>query len=238
MAVVEQTSHDDVLCYLSSLSKTALRSASIDSIAESLDRTTESVRYALEDLTADGAVARTGGIFAVLTPCRCAAQARVRLLATSQKHKAGGTPTRGGSLRRLAPRVDSSQPEVVKSLSGFDLATRFRLAIEKAAAAENVLLGPDPANHGALAGAFARWRRDGIPSETVAAMIDLFAADIRRHKRAGRPMWRLFLAARSSLYTKVTARVEHETLTVDDWTGESSVEQHTYDRNYWTGEQA
>jgi hypothetical protein len=225
------SSHDDVLCYLSSLSKTALRSKSLAAtdIAEAIGGECEDVRWRLTDLVAEGALDRVDGYYTVLVPSACGSRCAAR------KPQAGSRPTEGGTLRNPATPVYSSHPADVKGLSGFDLASRFRGVIEKAAAAGNLTLGPDPFNHGALAGAFARWRRDGVESTTIAAMIDAFAVDLRRHRRAGRPIWRLFLAARTNLFEKVAASVERAALTADDWAGDT-VEQVNTDRSYWMGE--
>lgn len=51
-----------------------------------------------------------------------------------------------------------------------------------------------PTNRGALASAFAAWRRKGWTAEQIRAMIDAFARRDALIKTSGRAAWRVFLA--------------------------------------------
>lgn len=234
--VEREADSSDMLCYLSRLSKQALRSKTSDEHAEDLaDKigcTVISAQYWIRDLIEEEKVSRTeeSEILTVLEPNICSSPERC---ASCSREAQSTEPTAGSSaVRKPASPVYSLHPEDVKRLSGWDLGHRFRYVLERAAVRHQVSLGPDPFNHRAVAGSFARWQKQGFDSVTIAAMIDCFADDLPRHLRPRLSAWRLFLAARTSLYGKVADAVKRESLTDDDWSGASCVEQDQ-DWDYW-----
>lgn len=112
------------------------------------------------------------------------------------------------SLRRIVKRRYSKLPRHQKppfAWTARDLASHFQeLAIETW-----VGTGPGPVNVDALAGSFARWRKnDGIEPAVAKVMIDLFLNGSVPGQRSSTPLWQTFLRLRAKLYEDARRMVE------------------------------
>lgn len=117
---------------------------------------------------------------------------------------------------RIVRRGSQKKCKAVGQFTGMDLARRFKAKVEVRNSQQQGWVRIGETNLNALAGSFARWRReDGLTPEFMVAMIDLFAEDPRLIQ-PGVPAWKTFLAKRQVLAERVLAVEE-----VDDYTATS-----------------
>lgn len=222
----ESTAHA-VITHLTDAAKGRKRIAEVspETVGQALDVPAESVRYALEDLVADGVVKKVAeDAWHVAKPHTCPKTDSSIHADTDHGPKQGGGSTSGcagivSRNRRLQVVSESSSltrgntrlERSVEKWNGLDFANYFEERVRGESLIRRISLGPSPFNNAAFRMNISRWRQQGdVTNGQIKAMIDFFADHLDGHLQRGKPPWKTFLAQRTGLFNDVVEREQVE----------------------------